>query len=205
MSNNLSDKQKRILDFIKDEIRSKGYPPSVREICDAVGLKSTSTVHGYLERLEKKGYIRRDPTKPRAIEILDDTSYISQKELVNVPVIGRVTAGEPILAVENIEDTFPLPLDFINDSDGNSFILTIRGSSMIDAGILDGDYVIVKQQNTAGNGDIVVALLEDEATVKRFYKEQDYIRLQPENPTMEPIIVRNVIILGKVIGVFRKI
>ena len=169
MSNNLSDKQKRILDFIKDEIRAKGYPPSVREICDAVGLKSTSTVHGYLERLEKKGYIRRDPTKPRAIEILDDTSYISQKELVNVPVVGRVTAGQPILAVENIEDTFPLPVERLHNSD--VFMLSIKGESMLGAGIFDGDYVIVKQQSTAKNGDIIVALIEDEATVKTFTKK----------------------------------
>ncbi|MDI9512516.1 MAG: transcriptional repressor LexA [Caldicoprobacterales bacterium] len=201
MSNNLSDKQKRILDFIKDEIRSKGYPPSVREICDAVGLKSTSTVHGYLERLEKKGYIRRDPTKPRAIEILDDTSYISQKELVNVPVVGRVTAGQPILAVENIEDTFPLPVERLHNSD--VFMLSIKGESMLGAGIFDGDYVIVKQQSTAKNGDIIVALIEDEATVKTFYKEADHFRLQPENPAMDPILTKEVSILGKVIGVIR--
>ncbi len=201
MSNNLSDKQKRILDFIKDEIRSKGYPPSVREICDAVGLKSTSTVHGYLERLEKKGYIRRDPTKPRAIEILDDTSYISQKELVNVPVVGRVTAGQPILAVENIEDTFPLPVERLHNSD--VFMLSIKGESMLGVGIFDGDYVIVKQQSTAKNGDIIVALIEDEATVKTFYKEADHFRLQPENPAMDPILTKEVSILGKVIGVIR--
>ncbi|MDD3613543.1 MAG: transcriptional repressor LexA [Clostridiales bacterium] len=201
MSNNLSDKQKRILDFIKDEIRAKGYPPSVREICDAVGLKSTSTVHGYLERLEKKGYIRRDPTKPRAIEILDDTSYISQKELVNVPVVGRVTAGQPILAVENIEDTFPLPVERLHNSD--VFMLSIKGESMLGAGIFDGDYVIVKQQSTAKNGDIIVALIEDEATVKTFYKEADHFRLQPENPAMDPILTKEVSILGKVIGVIR--
>ena len=201
MSNNLSDKQKRILDFIKDEIRSKGYPPSVREICDAVGLKSTSTVHGYLERLEKKGYIRRDPTKPRAIEILDDTSYISQKELVNVPVVGRVTAGQPILAVENIEDTFPLPVERLHNSD--VFMLSIKGESMLGAGIFDGDYVIVKQQSTAKNGDIIVALIEDEATVKTFYKEADHFRLQPANPAMDPILTKEVSILGKVIGVIR--
>jgi repressor LexA len=195
------DKQKRILDFIKDEIRAKGYPPSVREICDAVGLKSTSTVHGYLERLEKKGYIRRDPTKPRAIEILDDTSYISQKELVNVPVVGRVTAGQPILAVENIEDTFPLPVERLHNSD--VFMLSIKGESMLGAGIFDGDYVIVKQQSTAKNGDIIVALIEDEATVKTFYKEADHFRLQPENPAMDPILTKEVSILGKVIGVIR--
>jgi len=201
MFDSLSDKQKRILAFIKEELQQKGYPPSVREICDAVGLKSTSTVHGHLERLEKKGYIRRDPSKPRAIEVLDDLSYRSKKELVNVPIVGKVTAGQPILAVENIEDTFPLPLDYIHHND--VFILTVQGDSMINAGILDGDYVIVNQQNYADNGDIVVALLDDEATVKRFYKEKNYIRLQPENPFMEPILARNVIILGKVIGVFR--
>lgn len=201
MSETLSEKQKKILNFLKEEIRTKGYPPSVREICDAVGLKSTSTVHGYLERLEKKGLIRRDPTKPRAIEILDDTSYISKRELVNVPIVGKVTAGQPILAVENIEDTFPLPVDCLHNSD--VFMLTVSGQSMIDAGILDGDYVIVQQQPTATNGDKVVALIEDEATVKTFYKEQNHVRLQPENPDMDPIIVKDVKILGKVIGVIR--
>lgn len=201
MSEALSEKQKKILDFMKQEIRTKGYPPSVREICDAVGLKSTSTVHGYLSRLEKKGLIRRDPTKPRAIEILDDTTYLSKKELVNVPIVGRVTAGQPILAVENIEDTFPIPIEYLHNSD--VFMLSVRGESMIEAGILDGDYVIVQKQSTADNGDMVVALIEDEATVKTFYKEHSYIRLQPENPHMDPIIVRDVIILGKVIGVIR--
>ncbi|HHY82803.1 MAG TPA: transcriptional repressor LexA [Clostridiales bacterium] len=201
MSQALSDKQKKILAFLKQEIRTKGYPPSVREICDAVGLKSTSTVHGYLERLEKKGLIRRDPTKPRAIEILDDTTYLSKKELVNVPIVGRVTAGQPILAVENIEDTFPIPVQYLHNND--VFMLSVRGDSMIEAGILDGDYVLVQKKPTAENGDIVVALIEDEATVKTFYKEKDYIRLQPENSSMEPIIVRDVTILGKVIGVIR--
>ena len=201
MSQSLSDKQKNILEFLKQEIKTKGYPPSVREICDAVGLKSTSTVHGYLERLEKKGLIRRDPTKPRAIEILDDTTYLSKKEMVNVPIVGRVTAGQPILAVENIEDTFPIPVQYLHNSD--VFMLSVRGESMIEAGILDGDYVLVQKKPTAENGDIVVALIEDEATVKTFYKEKDYIRLQPENSTMEPIIVRDVAILGKVIGVMR--
>jgi repressor LexA len=197
----LSDKQKRILDFLKKELVDKGYPPSVREICNAVGLKSTSTVHGYLERLEKKGLIRRDPSKPRAIEILDDISPIAKKELVNVPIVGKVTAGQPILAVENIEDTFPLPVEYLHNSD--VFMLTVKGESMKEAGILDGDYVIVRQQQTANNGDMVVALIEDEATVKTFYKENDYIRLQPENSDMDPIIVRDVTILGKVIGVIR--
>ncbi|MBE3101645.1 MAG: transcriptional repressor LexA [Firmicutes bacterium] len=201
MSDVLSEKQKKILSFLKHELMTKGYPPSVREICDAVGLKSTSTVHGYLERLEKKGLIRRDPTKPRAIEILDDLSFFSKKELVNVPIIGRVTAGLPILAVENIEDTFPLPVEYLHNSD--VFMLTVVGESMIGAGIFDGDYVIVKQQSTANNGDKVVALIEDEATVKTFYKEQTYFRLQPENPNMDPIIVKEVRILGKVIGVIR--
>ncbi len=202
MVDSLSDKQRRILAFIKKELHQKGYPPSVREICDAVGLKSTSTVHGHLERLEKKGFIRRDPSKPRAIEVLDDVTYRSKKELVNVPIVGKVTAGQPILAVENIEDIFPLPVDYIHNSD--VFILTVQGESMVNAGILDGDYVIVNQQNYADNGDIVVALLDDEATIKRFYKEKNYIRLQPENPFMDPILARNVVILGKVIGVFRK-
>jgi repressor LexA len=201
MTQVISNKQKEILNFLKDEIRMKGYPPSVREIANAVGLKSTSTVHGHLERLEKKGFIRRDPSKPRAIEILDCSTYLSKKELVNVPVVGKVTAGEPILAVENIEDTFPIPAEYLNNSD--VFMLTVRGDSMIEAGILDGDYVIVQKQPTASNGEIVVALIEDEATVKTFYKEEDHIRLQPENSAMEPILVRDVIILGKVIGVIR--
>ena len=201
MSEALSEKQKKILDYLKQEIRTKGYPPSVREIGEAVGLKSTSTVHGYLERLEKKGLIRRDPSKPRAIEILDDSAYLFRKDFVNVPIVGRVTAGQPILAVENIEDTFPIPAEHLHNSD--VFMLSVRGESMIEAGILDGDYVIVQKQSTAENGEIVVALIEDEATVKTFYKEQDTIRLQPENPTMEPIIVDHVIILGKVVGVIR--
>lgn len=201
MANFLSDKQKKILDFIKQEIINKGYPPSVREICDAVGLKSTSTVHGYLERLEKKGFIRRDPTKPRAIEVLDDSTYIFKKEIVNVPIVGKVTAGKPILAVENIEDSFPLPVEYLHNSD--CFMLGVKGESMINAGILDGDMVIVKKQSVAYDGDIVVALLEDEATVKTFYKEENRIRLQPENPNMDPIYADDVKILGKVIGVIR--
>jgi len=201
MTNYLNEKQEKILKFLKQELAEKGYPPSVREICNAVGLKSTSTVHGHLERLEKMGLIRRDPTKPRAIEILDDTTHLSKKELVNVPIVGKVTAGQPILAVENIEDTFPLPVEYLHNS--NVFMLTVKGDSMIEAGILDGDYVIVKQQSHAENGDIVVALIEDEATVKTFYKETDHIRLQPQNSSMDPIIVRDVLILGKVIGVIR--
>lgn len=206
MYEDLSFKQLKILEFIKKEIQIKGYPPSVREICKAVGLKSTSTVHGHLSRLEEKGYIRRDPTKPRAIEILDKDNtynYYSKKEIVEVPIVGKVTAGEPILAVQNIEDMFPLPLDFIQSD--QVFILSVKGESMIEAGILDGDYVIVRQQNYANNGDIIVALIEDEATIKRFFKEANHIRLQPENQYLEPIIVNDVKILGKVIGVFRKI
>jgi len=203
MAQALSEKQKKILDFLKQEILTKGYPPSVREICDAVGLKSTSTVHGYLERLEKKGLIRRDPTKPRAIEILDDTTYLFKKELINVPIVGRVTAGQPILAVENIEDTFPIPAQYLHNKNNDVFMLTVEGDSMVEAGILDGDMVLVEKKPTAQNGDIVVALIEDEATVKKFYKEKEYIRLQPENSAMEPIIVKDVTILGKVIGVIR--
>lgn len=200
---NLNGKQREVLDFIRSELYAKGYPPSVREICEAVGLKSTSTVHGHLERLEKKGYIRRDPTKPRAIEVLDNSPLSLARELVEVPIIGKVTAGQPILAVENIEDTFPLPVDFL--SGDNHFILVVRGESMIEAGILDSDYVVVKQQNHAYNGDIVVALIGEEATVKTFYKEKDHVRLQPQNPFMEPIITNDVQILGKVIGVFRRL
>jgi len=197
----ITEKQKKVLEFIKKELKAKGYPPSVREICNGVGIKSTSTAHAYLERLEKNGYIRRDPTKPRAIEILDDTTYLSKKEIVNIPVVGQVTAGKPILAVENIEDTFPLPAHLLPN--GDVFMLSVKGDSMIEAGIFDGDYVIVKQQSYADNGDIVVALIDYEATVKAFYKEKDHIRLQPRNPYMAPIIVDNVIILGKVVGVFR--
>lgn len=202
MYEDLSERQNAILNFIKQELKLKGYPPSVREICKAVGLNSTSTVHSHLSTLEKKGYIRRDPTKPRAIELLD-SNYFSLKEMVEVPIVGRVTAGEPILAVENIEDTFPLPLNFVRDD--NVFMLSVKGTSMINAGILDNDWVLVKQQDFAKNGDIIVALIGDEATVKRFYKEQDHIRLQPENPDIDPIILKEVKIIGKVIGVFRKI
>ncbi|MCY9356572.1 transcriptional repressor LexA [Bacillus spizizenii] len=201
----LSKRQLDILRFIKAEVKSKGYPPSVREIGEAVGLASSSTVHGHLARLETKGLIRRDPTKPRAIEILDEEVDIPQSQVVNVPVIGKVMAGSPITAVENIEEYFPLP-DRMVPPDEHVFMLEIMGDSMIDAGILDKDYVIVKQQNIANNGEIVVAMTEDdEATVKRFYKEDTHIRLQPENPTMEPIILQNVSILGKVIGVFRTV
>ncbi|WFE15988.1 transcriptional repressor LexA [Bacillus atrophaeus] len=202
----LSKRQLDILRFIKAEVKTKGYPPSVREIGEAVGLASSSTVHGHLARLETKGLIRRDPTKPRAIEILDEEEVqIPKSQVVNVPVIGKVTAGSPITAVENIEEYFPLP-DRMIPPDEHVFMLEIMGESMIDAGILDKDYVIVKQQSTANNGEIVVAMTEDdEATVKRFYKEDTHVRLQPENPTMEPIILQNVSILGKVIGVFRTV
>lgn len=202
----LSKRQQDILSFIKDEVQKKGYPPSVREIGEAVGLASSSTVHGHLARLESKGLIRRDPTKPRAIEILEEeTSHIPKSNVINVPVIGKVTAGLPITAIENVEEYFPLSDRYISD-DEHVFMLEIMGESMIEAGILDGDLVIVRQQQTANNGDIVVAMTEDdEATCKRFFKEKDYIRLQPENSTMEPIILRNVSILGKVIGVYRTV
>ena len=203
----LSKRQQMILDFIKDEVRQKGYPPSVREIAQAVGLASSSTVHGHLARIESKGYIRRDPTKPRAIEILDQSNEeIIPKETPRyAPVIGKVTAGLPITAVENIEEFIPLPVTSAGPDD-NLFVLVIEGESMIEAGILDGDMVIVKQQNTADNSDIVVAMTEDnEATVKRFFKEKDHIRLQPENATMEPLIYQNVTILGRVIGLYRNI
>lgn len=202
---NISTRQKTILDFIKSEVKEKGYPPSVREIGEAVGLASSSTVHGHLERLEKKGYIRRDPTKPRAIEILDNDGKInSENGVVRVPLIGKVTAGNPITAIENTEEYYPLPVAMVKNSE--VYMLTIQGDSMIEAGIFDGDYVIVRKQSTANNGEIVVAMTdEDEATVKRFYKERNHIRLQPENPSMEPIILDNATILGKVIGVIRQI
>jgi repressor LexA len=202
----LSKRQLDILEYIKDEVKLKGYPPSVREIAEAVGLASSSTVHGHLARLESKGLIRRDPTKPRAIEILDlEESNIPKYNIINVPVVGKVTAGLPITAIENVEEYFPLP-ERLAPSDEQIFMLEIMGESMIEAGILDGDFVIVRQQHSANNGDIVVAMTEeDEATVKRFFKERDFIRLQPENSTMEPIILRNVSILGKVIGVYRHI
>ena len=203
----LSKRQQMILDFNKDEVSTKGYPPSVREIAEAVGLASSSTVHGHLARIESKGYIRRDPTKPRAIEILDlsEGSNIPKDVARYAPVIGKVTAGLPITAVENIEEFIPLPSSSAGPDD-NLFVLVIDGESMIEAGILDGDMVIVKQQNIADNGDIVVAMTdEDEATVKRFFKEKDHVRLQPENATMEPLIYQNVTILGKVIGLYRNI
>lgn len=199
----LNTRQKQILQYIKETLRSKGYPPSVREIGEAVGLSSSSTVHSYLSKLEKLGFIRRDPTKPRAIDLLDEAPW-RQKEITPVPLVGKVTAGKPILAVENVEETYPLPTELVGNDD--VFMLTVQGDSMIDAGILDGDYILVRNQNTARNGDIVVALVdEEEATVKRFFKEKDYIRLQPENTSMDPILSRNVVILGKVIGVFRRL
>lgn len=197
----ISPKQKEILEYIKDQILRRGFPPAVRDICEAVHLKSTSSVHSHLETLEKNGYIRRDPTKPRAIEILDDTFNLTRREVTNVPLIGHVAAGEPILAQENIENYFPIPVEMLPNN--NTFMLTVKGESMINAGILDGDYVLVEEQHTAHNGDMVVALIEDGATVKTFYKEEGVIRLQPENDFMDPIIVRDVQILGKVIGVFR--
>jgi repressor LexA len=199
----LSSRQKQILAYIKDMLRAKGYPPSVREIGEAVGLSSSSTVHSHLAKLEELGFIRRDPTKPRAIDVLEDTPW-RQKAMTPVPLVGRVTAGQPILAMENIEETYPLPTEFVGHD--NVFMLSVRGDSMINAGILDGDYVLVRDQDTARNGEIVVAMVgEDEATVKRFFREKDHIRLQPENDYLEPIISREVSILGKVIGVFRKI
>lgn len=203
----LSKRQQMILDFIKDEVKSKGYPPSVREIAVAVGLASSSTVHGHLERLEVKGYIRRDPTKPRAIEILDLTgeANIPKDEARYAPVIGKVTAGLPITAIENVEEFVPIPSSTSNPDD-SLFVLIIDGESMIEAGILDGDMVIIKQQNTANNGEIVVAMTDDdEATVKRFFKEENHIRLQPENATMDPLFYDNVTILGKVVGLYRHI
>ena len=197
----ISKKQQEILEYIKNQILQRGFPPAVREICEAVNLKSTSSVHSHLETLEKNGYIRRDPTKPRAIEILDDTFNLTRREMVNVPIIGQVAAGQPILAEENIEDYFPFPAERMPNK--HTFLLKVKGESMINAGILDGDYVLVEQDATASNGDMVVALVEDSATVKTFYKEEGVFRLQPENDFMDPIIVKEVSILGKVIGVMR--
>ena len=216
LKDGLNKREKSILKFIAKQIEKEGYPPSVREIGKAVGLSSTATVHGYLKRLEEKGYIRKENQKGRTLKLIKDENgenvakkkrkeakdFYASREMVEVPVIGKITAGEPILAVENVTDTFPIPIDFVGNSD--SIMLTVRGESMIEAGILSGDYILVRKQNTAENGEIVVALIEDEATVKTFYKEKDYIRLQPENSTMDPIIVPNCEILGKVIGVFRK-
>lgn len=213
--NGLNKRERAILKYIQKEISVKGYAPSVREICKAVNLSSTATVQGYLNKLEEKGFIKKENQKGRTLRLLKNSKgeemstgmeqvkeFYNDKEMVNVPVIGKITAGQPILAVENITDTFPIPIDFVGNSE--SFMLTVRGESMIEAGILDGDYILVKKINTAENGEIVVALIEDEATVKTFYKEEGYIRLQPENHTMDPIIVNDCTILGKVCGVFRK-
>jgi repressor LexA len=197
----ITDKQSQILEYIKSEILNKGYPPSVRDICQAVNLKSTSSVHSHLETLEKNGYIRRDPTKPRTIEIIDDNFNLVRREVVNVPMVGTVAAGQPILAIENIDNYFPIPSEYMPNEE--TFMLKVKGESMINAGILDGDNILVKRQNTAKNGDMVVALVDDSATVKTFYKENGHIRLQPENDNMDPIIVPTCEIIGKVFGVFR--
>ena len=210
--NELGKREKVIIKYIEKEIKENGYPPSVREIGKAVGLSSTATVHGYLAKLEQKGYIKKESQKGRTLRLLKNDEpyeqmkmskdFYSGKEMVNVPVVGKITAGAPILAVENVTDTFPIPIDFVGNSE--SFMIVVRGESMIEAGILNGDYILVKKQNTANNGEIVVALIDEEATVKTFYKEKNHIRLQPENSTMEPIIVPDCKILGKVGGVFRK-
>ena len=197
----ISSKQREILEYIKQEILNKGYPPAVREICEAVHLKSTSSVHSHLETLEKNGYIRRDPTKPRAIEIIDDNFNLTRREVVNVPIIGQVAAGQPLLAVENIENYFPIPTEFMPNAE--TFMLKVKGDSMINAGIFNGDKILVQKQSDAQNGDIVVALVDDSATVKTFYKEDGHFRLQPENDTMDPIIVNECSILGKVFGILR--
>ena len=197
----ITKKQSEMLEYIKSQILNKGYPPSVRDICTAVNLKSTSSVHAHLETLEKNGYIRRDPTKPRTIEIIDDNFNLTRREVVNVPLIGQVAAGQPLLAVENISSYFPIPAEFLPNEE--TFMLKVKGESMINMGIYEGDQIIVKKQNTARNGEVVVALVDDSATVKRFYKEDGHIRLQPENDFMEPIIVDDCEILGKVIGLIR--
>ena len=195
------DKQSEIYNFLKAYTENKGYPPSVREICEAVGLKSTSTVHGHLKRLEKKGLIKRDPTKPRALEIVE--LNIAKREMLNIPIVGQVTAGLPILATENVEDTFSLPIEFVKH-DRDLFMLKVTGNSMIKAGINEGDLAIIEKTESAINGEIVVALIDNEATIKRFFKEEKHIRLQPENDTMDPIIVPNCSILGKLVGLFRQ-
>lgn len=197
----ITAKQQQILEYIKEEILKRGYPPAVREICEAVNLRSTSSVHSHLETLEKNGYIRRDPTKPRAIEICDDSFQMVRTETTSIPMLGRVAAGQPILAVENIEGYFPMPVEFVPNAE--TFVLKVKGESMINVGIFDGDQIFVEKCNTARNGDIVVALVDDSATVKTFYKENGHIRLQPENDTMDPIIVEDCSILGKVFAVFR--
>ena len=201
MPGKISRKQQEILDYLKEEILTRGYPPTVREICEKVDLKSTSSVHSHLSTLERNGYIRRDPTKPRAIEICDDSFQMVRTEMSSLPIVGNVAAGQPILPQENIESYFPVPAEIVPS--GESFALRIRGDSMINAGIFNGDLVFVNSCRTARNGEIVVALIEDGATVKTFYKEDGHIRLQPENDTMDPIIVDNCMILGKVFGVFR--
>ena len=198
----ISAKQSEILEYIKKEILNKGYPPTVRDICDAVNLKSTSSVHSHLETLEKNGYIRRDPTKPRAIEIVDDNFNLSRREFVNVPIVGNVAAGQPILAVENIDNYFPIPTEYMPNSE--SFMLKVKGESMINAGIFEGDWIVVEKRDSARNGEIVVALVDDSATVKTFYKEDGHIRLQPENDNHAPIIVPDCKILGKVISLYRR-
>ena len=201
MPGKISTKQKEILEYIKSQILEKGFPPAVRDICEAVNLKSTSSVHSHLETLEKNGYIRRDPTKPRAIEILDESFNFTRREMVNVPLVGRVAAGEPLLAEQNVENYFPIPMEYMPNA--QTFMLTVKGESMVNAGIFDGDMVLVEQRNYARNGEMIVALVDDGATVKTFYKEEGVIRLQPENDFMDPIIVPDCQILGKVIGVFR--
>ena len=198
---NITGKQQEILEYIKQTILKKGYPPAVREICEAVHLKSTSSVHSHLETLEEKRYIRRDPTKPRTIEIIDDCFHLTRREVVNVPLLGTVAAGQPLYAEENIENYYPIPSDLLPNTE--TFMLTVKGDSMVNAGILEGDRIIVEHCPTAHNGEIVVALVEDSATIKRFYKEKDCYRLQPENDSMEPIYVNHVDVLGKVIGLFR--
>ena len=200
----ISAKQLEILEYIKSQILERGFPPSVRDICEAVHLKSTSSVHSHLETLEKNGYIRRDPTKPRAIEILDESFNFTRREMVNVPIVGRVAAGEPILAEQNVENYFPIPMEFMPNN--QTFMLKVRGESMINAGIFDGDIIVIEKTNTARNGEIVAAMTaENEVTLKRFYKEDGYFRLQPENDTMDPIILDQVTILGKAIGLYRKL
>ena len=197
----ITAKQQEILEYIKSQILERGFPPAVRDICEAVHLKSTSSVHSHLETLEKNGYIRRDPTKPRAIEILDESFNFTRREMVNVPMVGRVAAGEPLLAEQNVENYFPIPMEFMPNN--QTFMLRVKGDSMINIGIFDGDLVLVEQRQTARNGEVIVALVEDGATVKRFFKEEGVFRLQPENDALDPIIVKEVQILGKVIGVFR--
>lgn len=197
----ISKKQEEILEYVKNQIINRGFPPSVREICEAVDLRSTSSVHAHLETLERNGYIRRDPAKPRTIEIVDDSFNLTRRELVNVPIVGTITAGQPMLAVENIEGYFPIPSELMPNS--QTFMLHVKGESMINAGIFNGDTIIVRQQSTARNGEIVAAMVDDCVTVKTFYKEKDHYRLQPENDTMDPIIVEKVEILGVVIGLFR--